>query len=234
MSKEIDIILVDDHLLFREGLKYILSNILGYKIFAEANNGIEFLEIIKHHIPAIVIMDIAMPKMDGIESIELIKVYENLKDIPIIVISANLGPENEEKIKKIANGMMRKPVLQKDLITTIAKFLPHKIIVKEESPITDAVTILPADTPIPPELEKVLREKYLPQVENLKDTMSIDEITNFAKEIKELAEKENCQTIATWSENLLIQAKSFNVSEIENSFDNFGDLIDKAPVKKAS
>ena len=99
MSKEIDIILVDDHLLFREGLKYILSNILGYKIFAEANNGIEFLEIIKHHIPAIVIMDIAMPKMDGIEaSTRAIKDYPDLK---IIALSSY---DDEIYYKKLINA----------------------------------------------------------------------------------------------------------------------------------
>lgn len=84
MSKEIDIVLVDDHVLFREGLKFILSNISGYKIVAEANNGIEFLEILKIHIPSIVIMDIAMPKMDGVEaSTKAIKEFPELKIIAL-------------------------------------------------------------------------------------------------------------------------------------------------------
>lgn len=99
MKKEIDIILVDDHVLFREGLKFILSNISGYKIFAEANNGIEFLEILKIHIPSIVIMDIAMPKMDGIEaSTKAIKEFPELK---IIALSSY---DDEIYYKKLINA----------------------------------------------------------------------------------------------------------------------------------
>lgn len=99
MNKEIEIVLVDDHVLFREGLKFILSNISGYKIFAEANNGIEFLEILKIHIPSIVIMDIAMPKMDGIEaSTRAIKDYPELK---IIALSSY---DDEIYYKKLINA----------------------------------------------------------------------------------------------------------------------------------
>jgi DNA-binding NarL/FixJ family response regulator len=87
MNPNIDIVLVDDHLMFRDGLKYILSNISGYEIYAEANNGKEFLEILDYHIPAIVIIDIAMPEMDGIEASK--KAIERYPELKIIVLSSH-------------------------------------------------------------------------------------------------------------------------------------------------
>jgi signal transduction histidine kinase/CheY-like chemotaxis protein len=226
------VLVVDDEKLNRD---LVMWNLRPYNLklyFAE--NGKEALNKAIINKPDIILMDLLMPKMDGIESIELIKVYENLKDIPIIVISAIINSENEERIKKLANGMMRKPILQKDLVTELAKFLPHKTVIKEKNTEEVEVVQLPPGSPIPPELEKILKEKYLPKIENLKDTMSIDEIKKFATELKELADKFACKTISTWSENMLNQTRNFNVAEIEKSFDNFGELLEEVPKKKAS
>ncbi|MBN2637181.1 MAG: response regulator transcription factor [Prolixibacteraceae bacterium] len=66
--KKVDIYLVDDHSLFREGLKLLLSS-LGFigKIF-EASNGEEFVHGLKDHVVDIVLLDIEMPVMNGIEA----------------------------------------------------------------------------------------------------------------------------------------------------------------------
>jgi len=227
------VLVVDDEKLNRD---LVMWNLRPYNLklfFAE--NGKEALNKALINKPDIILMDLLMPKMDGIESIELIKVYENLKDIPIIVISAVIGPENKEKLKTLANALMRKPVLQKDLVDHLAKFLPHKIVTGEKEKIESKVEILPADSPIPPELREKLKENYLPRIENLKEMMSIDDIEKFAKQLKKLSEEYGCKSINTWSENMLTQTRNFNVTEIGKSFDNLGELLEeKAVEKKAS
>ena len=60
------IIIVDDHRLFRSGLKYILDESGKYKVVAEATNGIELMTLLEYHSPQLVILDINMPVMDGI------------------------------------------------------------------------------------------------------------------------------------------------------------------------
>ena len=65
------VILVDDHQLFREGLKLLLGNFKYIVSIKEASNGQDFLEMLKEDRPDIVFMDINMPGVDGIEATRL-------------------------------------------------------------------------------------------------------------------------------------------------------------------
>jgi DNA-binding NarL/FixJ family response regulator len=79
------VIIVDDHKLFRNGLKFILGEIEGIEVAGEASNGIEFLELLNYITPGLVIMDISMPGMNGIEACKLsLEKYPNLK---ILILS---------------------------------------------------------------------------------------------------------------------------------------------------
>jgi DNA-binding NarL/FixJ family response regulator len=79
------IIIVDDHRLFRSGLKYILEATEKYEVLAEASDGFELLELLEHTKPQLVIMDISMPKMNGIEATKIaLAKYPSLK---IIILS---------------------------------------------------------------------------------------------------------------------------------------------------
>ena len=86
MTKKIKILIVDDHELFREGLKFILNQNSEFEVIAEAENGEEFLLKLDKNKPDIVLMDIEMPKMNGIKASVLAKArFPNLK---IIVLSS--------------------------------------------------------------------------------------------------------------------------------------------------
>ena len=79
------VILVDDHKLFRDGLKLLLNNSGNVDVIAEASNGIEFLQIIESYQDAIVFMDIEMPEMNGIEATK--QVLEKYPDLRIIALT---------------------------------------------------------------------------------------------------------------------------------------------------
>lgn len=86
MSKIIEIFIVDDHAIFREGLSFVLSQINGFVVIGEASNGKEFLQKLEVQKPHIVLMDISMPEMDGIEATE--KALAKHPELKIITLSS--------------------------------------------------------------------------------------------------------------------------------------------------
>lgn len=82
MAEILNIIIVDDHSIFRKGLSLLLQEIPEIKVVAEASNGEELIDILKNKkiIPDIIFMDIKMPKMNGIEATkEVMKINSNIK-----------------------------------------------------------------------------------------------------------------------------------------------------------
>jgi len=80
------IILVDDHTIFREGIKTMLTIEGIAEIIAEAGNGKQFLDILPKYNPDLVLMDISMPLMDGLEATK--KAKEIYPDINILILSS--------------------------------------------------------------------------------------------------------------------------------------------------
>jgi len=85
MQKKPNLILVDDHLPFRQGLKSILTIENIADVIGEASNGVEFIELLSQLEPDLVIMDIDMPQMNGIEATK--KALEILPNLKIIVFT---------------------------------------------------------------------------------------------------------------------------------------------------
>ncbi len=67
------IILADDHALFRSGVRRILEEVPGVEVIGEAADGLELLALLKEATPNLVILDISMPKLRGLEAIREIK-----------------------------------------------------------------------------------------------------------------------------------------------------------------
>lgn len=82
---EIKIAIVDDHALFRNGLRILLNANPNMQVINEASNGKEFLENLSKNLPDIVLMDINMPVMGGVDATEI--AIERFPDLKIIALS---------------------------------------------------------------------------------------------------------------------------------------------------
>jgi two-component system alkaline phosphatase synthesis response regulator PhoP len=92
-----------------------------------AHNGVEALEIAKKEKSDLILMDVMMPKMDGIEAIEKLKKDENTRDIPIVILSA-LGQEMDvmRGLQAGASSYIVKPFSPKELLEEIKTKLEGK------------------------------------------------------------------------------------------------------------
>lgn len=101
MMKNINIILADDHALFRNGLKMLLGGYDGFAVVGEACNGIELLKLVKSTPVDLVLLDISMPEMDGIEAASVL-----VKDYPSIqIITLSMFGEEDYYFKMVSLGV---------------------------------------------------------------------------------------------------------------------------------
>ncbi len=113
-----DLVIVDDHKLFRDGIKMLLSNFNHFNVVGEASNGIEFLSLIENKLPDLVLMDISMPEMNGLEATRI--ALENHPDLKILVLSMFQDQEYYTKmIEYGANGFVLKEAGAEELIDAI-------------------------------------------------------------------------------------------------------------------
>lgn len=114
MKNPIKVIIVEDHAIFREGLKKVLNEIRDVEVIGEAENGQAFLELLKKLSPDIVIMDIKMPVMDGLEATD--HALELVPGLKIIILSM-FGEEEYlySLVLKGICGFVLKTINPKDL-----------------------------------------------------------------------------------------------------------------------
>jgi len=84
-------LLVDDHALVRAGLRTLLESIDGLTVIAEAGNGAEALQLASEHRPDLVVMDIAMPQLGGLDAAARIR--EMLPDTRVLILSMHASDE---------------------------------------------------------------------------------------------------------------------------------------------
>ena len=101
ITKKPNIIIVDDHLIFRQGLKSIITLENIANVIGEASNGIEFIELLSDLKPDLVLMDIDMPRMNGLDATE--KALEILPELKIIAFS--MFSDEEYYYKMIDRGV---------------------------------------------------------------------------------------------------------------------------------
>ena len=72
-AQKIRVMLVDDHVLMRMGLSFALNNQPDIQVIAEAEDGVEAIEIYRKHRPDVVVLDLRMPKRNGIDTVALLR-----------------------------------------------------------------------------------------------------------------------------------------------------------------
>lgn len=100
-SDEYRIIIADDHQVFRIGLRGLIEEVKGLKIVAEAGDGQELIETIEKVECDLVIIDLSMPRMNGLDAIE--KIRERDADLKIMVLS--MHKERDYFRKALAKGV---------------------------------------------------------------------------------------------------------------------------------
>jgi DNA-binding NarL/FixJ family response regulator len=88
----IRVLLVDDHKLFRAGIRSLLQTVSGIEVVAEAGDGREALRLLEAHRPDVVLMDIMMPQLNGLDAVA--RMTRRSPAIRVIMLSMNTGEDS--------------------------------------------------------------------------------------------------------------------------------------------
>jgi two-component system, NarL family, response regulator LiaR len=125
------LLIADDHALAREGLRSMLANEPDLQIVGEANDGEEALNLCRRFRPELVLMDVRMPKMDGLEATRAIKQVS--PETAILMVTTYENPEYlVEAIKAGAAGYLLKETTKAQLLSTVRRVLDGETPLNEE------------------------------------------------------------------------------------------------------
>lgn len=116
----IRVLIADDHFIVREGLRMILETDEGMEVCAEAADGEEMIEQVRLTAPAVVLLDVRMPKMDGLAALTLLR--RERKDVAVIVLTT-FDEEGllARSIRAEVSGYLLKDVSRETLLAAIRK-----------------------------------------------------------------------------------------------------------------
>ncbi len=122
----IRLLIADDHALVRSGLRSMLEREPGIEIVGEARNGREAVELCRSLRPNLVLMDVRMPDMDGLEATRAIK--RQLPEIGVLMVTMHENRDYMlEATKAGAAGYVLKDAPRDELVDAVRRVVPHTL-----------------------------------------------------------------------------------------------------------
>ena len=119
------IVLADDHTLFRQGLRRVLEEQAGWHVVAEAGDGAEAVRLAIEHGPHLVILDIAMPRLNGVEATR--QIARRLRDVRVLIVSMYSDDVYiTQALQAGAQGFVLKDSADADLVRAVTNLAAGK------------------------------------------------------------------------------------------------------------
>ena len=120
--KRIKVLIADDHDLVREGISKLLELYDDIEVIGEAGDGLETVNLVRNQLPDLVLLDLNMPRMDGITTIRKIK--EINSKVKVLILTIHDGEEYVyEVVKAGAEGFIAKDIKPEELKTSIERVI---------------------------------------------------------------------------------------------------------------
>jgi DNA-binding NarL/FixJ family response regulator len=122
------ILLVDDHPIVRQGLRTLLEARPGWEVVGEAADGVEALEKVDDLQPDVVVLDVTMPRMNGLEACRLIQKKKNHSSREVLFVTQHDSPQMmREALDAGARGYVVKSNAARDLLEAVEAVSQHRV-----------------------------------------------------------------------------------------------------------
>ncbi len=223
------VLVVDDIASNRDLLNEVLSRANLEVLMAE--NGQEAVLKAREYRPDVVLMDVRMPVMNGVQATKKIKSHPETRKIPVVALTASVSvTEKDEIIRMGLDGYLSKPVRMENLFEELSKYLIKKEKTEHvsETPDLDAAPTPAAlrDIENLPELIRILREEIAPEQESLKGVIKMGQIKIISEKVKRLGEAHNARDLIYFADRLIEFQESFDIGNIEKTLAKFPGLVE--------
>lgn len=196
--------------------------------FLEAKDGSEALDILQTETPDIIFMDIRMPGINGYDTTEILKKQEKNKNTPVVAFTASTTEDEMDRINRIFDSFLQKPVFKKDVMAVMTKFLPHKYISVDKIVEAENQEIINQEClENMSEIVKKLETIFLPEWEKIKNDLMIFEIEEFNSKLTDFSVDNSCGTIKKFCSELNQGLQTFDIDLIKIKLSEFPELIAK-------
>ena len=131
MSKKVNIVLVDDHAVVRAGVKRLLEQETSFDVIGEAESGEKAYQLFNELKPDVMVMDLSMPGMGGLEAIRRILMRHERAKILVLSMHEDLSFANQA-LKLGAKGYLIKNALADDLVKSIEMISKGEVFLSDE------------------------------------------------------------------------------------------------------
>jgi CheY-like chemotaxis protein len=187
--------------------------------FIKASSGSEAIEILKKVSPDLILMDIRMGGLSGVETVKIIRKEERFQKTPIIAYTATI-PNLINKDVNLFNAHLQKPANKSTLEQTLRQFLPYQ----QRSKITDSKKEAKLTHAQKVDLIKVNKNVEIelkPFYERIKDQLILSEISEFFIQLEKDFENTNIDFINDYIKSFKMALDSYDIEAIDNLLHKF-------------
>jgi PAS domain S-box-containing protein len=196
--------------------------------YIEADNAEIALEILNHHKPDLILMDMRMPGIDGFSATKMIKSNENTKDIPVIAFTASVFESERLNDKSLFSGTLFKPVSKRTLIEELKKHLPYSLMDLPVSEEKNEKKVLSKEILAKiPELIELLKTQYLPKWNSVNNKLLIFKIEEFVNDLDASTSIYHIPQLSGYIAKLKSSIELFDLESIEYQIKIFPIMIDQ-------
>lgn len=189
----------------------------------QAENGAEAVQLATLEKPDIVLMDIRMPVMDGMEACKAIKTTPATAHIPCVAVSASIKLGNpKNKIPENFDEYILKPVVLDQLFDILFKYLkPNRVNINTPTVTANAVASDEPEKEWPKELKLFAENELLPKYHRIMKTQLVDEMEDYGKQLIATGQRFNVVLLANLGRKLIEYADIFDVDRLIQTMHEF-------------